>query len=274
MKQSDTVSTLIALLKRPLQLLLLRALRDVYYRLDRIDSRLDASDSRLDAIDSRLGTIDSRLGQIEPRTLSTRDYALQEIAEYLALARINGDYCEFGVSQGHVFCCAAKLFSAKFPAMRFLAFDSFEGLPEPKSHDATGDYSGGFSAGEFACSEATFIANLRRGDIDLTRVTTFPGWFDVTLRQGSPALASVRPVAVAWIDCDYYESTVPVLEFLTNRLVVGSVIAFDDWGCFRNLPDKGEQRACREWLERHSAIRLHELMSFGWSGKVFTVGAC
>jgi hypothetical protein len=260
MKPSNITSALAALLKRPFQKLLLRALRDVYRRLDRMDSRLD--------------TVETRLDRVESRALSTRAYALEEIADYLKLACIKGDYYEFGVAQGHVFSFAARLFGLHFPTMRFLAFDSFEGLPQPTGLDAADNYSGGFAAGEFSCTEPQFISNLSGNNVDLSRTRTFPGWFDATLNSGDPAIVELGPAAVAWIDCDYYESTVPVLKFLTGRLAVGSVIVFDDWGCFRNLPEKGEQRACKEWLEQHPEIRLHELMSFGWNGKVFTVGAC
>ena len=81
-------------------------------------------------------------------------------------------------------------------------------------------------------------------------------------------------MAAAYIDCDLYESTVPVLRFLTKRLSVGSVILFDDYRCFRNLPDFGQQLACREWLEANSHIRLRDLFQFGWHGQAFTVASC
>jgi len=79
---------------------------------------------------------------------------------------------------------------------------------------------------------------------------------------------------VAWIDCDLYDSTVPVLEYLAPRLTVGSVVVFDDWRCYRNHPDFGEQRACREWLQRNPRLSLRELLSFGWNGIAFTVASC
>jgi O-methyltransferase len=85
---------------------------------------------------------------------------------------------------------------------------------------------------------------------------------------------AIERIAVAWIDCDLYESTVPVLKFITPHLCVGSVIVFDDWRCYRNHPDFGEQRACREWLEANPGIKLRELLSFGWNGIAFTIVSC
>jgi O-methyltransferase len=52
------------------------------------------------------------------------------------------------------------------------------------------------------------------------------------------------------------------------------VLLFDDWRCFRNLPEFGEQRACAEWLARNPQIRLNDFFEFGFGGKAFTVAAC
>lgn len=45
-------------------------------------------------------------------------------------------------------------------------------------------------------------------------------------------------------------------------------------GSFRDLPDLGQQLACREWLERNPQIKIRELLSFGWHGIAFTVESC
>jgi len=50
------------------------------------------------------------------------------------------------------------------------------------------------------------------------------------------------------IDCDLYESAKTVLSFITPIVQEGTIIMFDDWYQFRGNPDKGEQRAFREWL--------------------------
>jgi len=214
-----------------------------------------------------------RIREIEYRSFNRRFYAIEQVAEYLIGAQIPGDYCEFGVFEGNTFLHAYRNMGHHFPAMRFVAFDSFEGLPAPRGLDAEEGYSSHFHERQFACSEGDFIRNLRRNRVDLTRVSAVKGWFHETLAPGSAELHGVSTVAVAWVDCDLYESTVPVLEYLTSRLVTGSVLIFDDWRCFRNLPDFGEQRAAREWLDRNPKIALRELLSFGWNGIAFTVSS-
>jgi len=216
----------------------------------------------------------NRIRQLEYRSFNRRFYAVEQIAEYLVGAQIEGDYCEFGVWQGNTFAHAYRMMAPLFPRMRFVAFDSFEGLPEPKGIDAQDGYTSHFHKGQFAASLPTFRRNVRRSGVRSERLITVEGWFNQTLHPDRAAGHGVDRVAVAWIDCDLYESTVPVLDYLTDRLTVGTVLAFDDWHCYRNHPDYGQQRAVREWLERNPKLSLAPLLSFGWNGMIFTVSAC
>ena len=107
--------------------------------------------------------------------------------------------------------------------------------------------------------------------VDLNRVQIVKGWFNKTLNSKTASEINLRRIAVAWIDCDLYESTIPVLNFITPFLSDGTVIIFDDWRCYRNDPEFGEQKACSEWLERNPQLKLNKLFSFGWNGIAFTV---
>lgn len=257
-ESTSLLSRLMQALKWPLQKLALRVLRDVHRRFDDIDLRLL--------------TIHERLLAVERRAIDLRRYALEEITQYLQFAQITGDYCEFGVAEGHAFVNAYELMGRSNPEMHFHAFDSFEGLPRPKGIDVQGTYTGAFHEGQFACKQEAFTKRLHSLNIPEHRLTIHKGWFDHTLNTGQPAEV-IGTIAVAWVDCDLYESTVPVLRFLTSRLKPGSVVVFDDWGCYRNQPDSGEQRACREWLAENPQFRLDLLFSYGWTGRVFTASS-
>jgi hypothetical protein len=211
-----------------------------------------------------------KLAQLEYRSFNRRFYAIEQVTEYLIGAQVPGDYLEFGVYQGTTFIHAYRWMSNYFKEMKFFAFDSFEGLPSPSGIDRPNGYSSNFIQGQFACSEEEFIKNLVNSDVDLSRVRAIKGWFKETLTRPKVENYGIDKIAVAWVDCDLYESTVPVLEFITPHLTTGSVIVFDDWRCFRNSPDFGEKKACKEWLSRNKHIDLHELMSFGWNGMIFT----
>lgn len=215
-----------------------------------------------------------RIRQLEYRSFNRRYYAIEQTAEYLVGAQVPGDYCEFGVFQGATFIHATKQMSSLFPNMNFVAFDSFEGLPDPKGIDADSGYTSHFYEQQFLCSESQFLDNVRRARVDVKRIQTVKGWFNETLHKTLAESHGIKQVSVAWIDCDLYESTVPVLNYLTDRISAGSVIIFDDWRCYRNHPEYGEQLAVREWLEQNPEIELRELFSFGWNGIAFTVTSC
>lgn len=89
-------------------------------------------------------------------------------------------------------------------------FDSFEGLPEVWHHEPKGSYT-------------------TKGVIPTVpkKVSLHVGWFEDTL----PKFLETNPEPVRFIniDCDIYSSTVTILEQLAPRMVVGSVIVFDEY---------------------------------------------
>ena len=214
--------------------------------------------------------LNSRVSYLEKRIQNHRWYAVEQVMDYLVGAQVDGDYCEFGVFKGETFAYGLK-FHALFPNMRYFAFDSFEGLPAPKGIDALDGCTSNFSPGEFAFSENDFLNHLKNLRLPTDRVRTVKGWFNETLNDDTANRLGINKVAAAWIDCDLYESTVPVLSFLTNRISVGTILIFDDWYVYRNLPDRGEQRACKEWLEKNPNIQIKPIFGYAHHGQVFTV---
>jgi O-methyltransferase len=185
---------------------------------------------------------------------------------YAQAEQVTGDYAEFGVHTGRTFVDAHRIARrfGRYPR-RFYAFDSFQGLPEITAIDAGHQWT----AGQFAHDRASFEARLRRARIPAADVTIVEGFFDQTLAHAERI--GLERVAFAWVDCDLYESTVPVLDYLTDRLVPGAVLAFDDWFCFRGARDRGESLACTEWLERNPKISLVPWRQFHWAGQAFLV---
>lgn len=221
-----------------------------------------------------LGDVYRRLEELEYNSFNRRFYAIEQAAEYLVGAQVPGDYLEFGVYQGRTFSHACKLMGPLFEEMRFVAFDSFDGLPTPRGIDAQDGYTSRFHRGEFRCSKTEFFTHLKSRRVDVSRVTAIEGWFDQSLTEATRTAEGLKHAACVWIDCDLYESTVPVLQFITPMLSAGAVLLFDDWHCFRNHPDFGQQRATREWLTAHPTMKLAELFSFGSHGVAFTVVQC
>jgi O-methyltransferase len=206
------------------------------------------------------------------RDLDATDPRRMMLAQAMDYARhsVEGDYLEFGVSRGGTFVAAWEYARrSELESMRFYAFDSFQGLPEAQGVDSRGFQHADFAPGGYACSEADFRGTLARARVDPARVTIVPGWYSEVLGAGRAPTLPLRKAAVVWIDCDFYESTVPVLEFLTAYVQDGTLLIFDDWFCFRGDPERGEQRAFAEWLARNPGVRASELLRFGWHGSSF-----
>lgn len=212
-----------------------------------------------------------RIGLSENGNFTGPHSCIHTAASFVAWNQIEGDYLEFGVYRGESLAVAYhalrrhrrehsasgfdspeyKGWQANPP--RFFAFDSFEGLPSG-SVERHVDYF----PGAYGCSEAEFKANIARQGVDLTRVVTVPGFFDRSLNQETKRKYGLKKAALVMIDCDLYESTVPVLEFLTDLVGQGTILIFHDWFRFKGRPDCGEQRACREWLARNPQLELIE----------------
>ncbi len=196
---------------------------------------------------------------------------LYTAASFTTWNQVEGDYLEFGVYEGDSFMTAYHAIHrqrAKHAALghtaeeyvrwraerpRFFAFDSFEGLP-PGEGVRHVDYD----TGAFSCSEEQFRKNITKGGVPAGDVVVVKGFYDKTLTAEAKAKAGLRRAAIVMIDCDLYESTVPVLDFLTDLVGQGSILIFHDWFRFKGSPDCGEQRACREWLARNPHLELIE----------------
>jgi hypothetical protein len=190
-------------------------------------------------------------------------------ADYIDLAAdfkvsqgIVGDCAEFGVYTGHSFIRMyrevtrrERSWAATAPRTRFFAFDSFQGLPEIGPVDSIYKQ---FNSGGLAATEEEFTENLRKAGIGLDKVQVVRGWYAETLSDELAEKLRLEKVAIAYIDCDLYESAVPVLRFLTNLLVDGAVLIFDDWDCFRANPSLGVRRAFSEWRAANRSLTFSE----------------
>lgn len=202
---------------------------------------------------------------------SAREQMLRTALEFAEWSRLEGDYLEFGVWQGRTFA-AAYYFAARYglDSMRFYAFDSFQGLPKVAAEDSNG--SAEFQSGDYQWNRRDFETNLDRWRVPRNRVEIVPGWFSDTLNAKLTESLPLQKAAIVWVDCDLYESTVPVLEFLERYVQDGTVLIFDDWFCFRADPKRGEQKAFAQWLGHNPELRATPFHHFGWHGASFILG--
>ncbi|HZV33251.1 MAG TPA: TylF/MycF/NovP-related O-methyltransferase [Verrucomicrobiae bacterium] len=237
-------------------------------------------EDELRQLTSQVSAMEVELRQSKEETGSLRK-ALRKIAEsseiFEKAFRVTGfigDYVEFGAYRGdsiiqayfaglrvyeeiaagtwdHSFDDSSKTrgyFQNAWNELRFIAFDSFQGMPESGEVDSIHPV---FPKGTYACSEADFRANLRKYGIADSKVVTVPGFFRDTLNDATAKRLGLKKIAMLHIDSDLYESARDALEFCTPFFVDGTVIIFDEWYQFYGNPDLGEQRAFREWIAAH-----------------------
>ncbi len=159
-----------------------------------------------------------------PKTPSFRDrFALLEHS--LKEVKADGLYLELGVYKGSTINSIADQVDHTIHG-----FDSFEGLPET--------WRTGFPKGTFATVKLPKV----RDNVEL-----HAGWFDKSLPKW--AAAHPGPIAFMHLDADLYSSTKTVFDILGDRIVVGTVLQFDE---FFNYPGwrNGEFKAFQEFVER------------------------
>lgn len=197
--------------------------------------------------------------------------------EYIFLAGVQGDIAEFGTMSGATACIIAKASVAFSKGRNSLPrnlhlFDSFAGLPIAKSpvdcehpNVISGVWSPGLLLG---LSEQQLIAKVRKSGLAKDRLKVYAGWFCDTV----PELPDNTKFAMLHIDCDFYQSTMDVLDagFSKNLIANGAIILFDDWNIAMASPSLGERRAWSEITKKYN-INYSDEGSYGWNAHKFII---
>lgn len=202
-------------------------------------------------------------------TVSSGLGAIDAMMDRLRRDGPSGDYYEFGLYRGYTFWHAQKAADRiGMQEMRFFGFDSFDGLPEVQGEDKK---AGFFVPGDYSCSKEEVTRLLSEHDFDWARGTLIEGFFDESLNDSLYRDHGMDRASLVMIDCDLYQSTVPVLRFMEPILQEGTIIIFDDWYCFNEAADRGEPRAFREFLDNHPHWTAESIMEYPGYGKVFVM---
>ena len=164
-------------------------------------------------------------GKLPPVTGSIHDTFSLAIQS----AKVKGSVLEFGVRHANSTRQLAALAKQDVHG-----FDSFEGIPEDWHNEEKGSYS-------------------TRGHIPKvpSKIHLHPGWFDKTLPKFLES--NTEKARLINIDCDIYSSTKTVLDLLSPRIVVGTVIIFDEY--FGN----------QHWREDEFKAFQESVQTYGWN---------
>lgn len=182
---------------------------------------------------------------------------------------IQGDYFEFGCHRARTFRMAlTEARRQNMEAMRFVAFDSFAGLPQC---DPERVWTKTWTTGALRTGEDEFRAIVQEHGVYADRVRTVPGFYEASLTPvlQQELLASGRRPALVCVDCDLYESAVSVLGFLEPLVQPGTLIYLDDmFAGYKGSPLHGVYKAFREFAAA-SALHFEPHMQVGWAGRSF-----
>lgn len=172
-------------------------------------------------------------------------------------AGVEGDFVEIGVHRGGSAAILAELIKDQ-PDRHLHLFDRWGDLPEPTERD-------GFRREEYrkdriadklaklgddpplAATKQLIEENLK---FPAGRVHYYIGWYFDTLAEYSGG-----PIAFASIDCDYYESVRPALDFVDRHAAAAATIVVDDYGFW-----PGVRTAIEDWTaETRRHVRIQPL---------------
>lgn len=179
-----------------------------------------------------------------PMTITQINWLLYASRLLDSLKNVPGDIVECGVFKGESFAPLCLLVRQGGVNRHLWGFDSFEGLPEPKAEDFNSSQS--FARkGILPARPEMVLNNLRNIGLDEdtinNQVTLIKGWFAETLPEYSGA-----PIALLHIDADLYESYKVCLENLWPKIVVGGIVAFDEYHDPEGWP--GAKKAVDEYF--------------------------
>jgi O-methyltransferase len=176
--------------------------------------------------------------------------ALTSHIHFMCWEKIPGDCAEFGTAYGTTatFISAALSDASVGQAERrsLHLFDSFQGLPEITNPL---DIAGGWKTGAYKDKTANELNAMCREFLEQDQIRIYPGWYKDTMRS----IPKETKYALVHVDCDTYESTIQLLDYLFehDHFTDGCAVLFDDWNCARFSPKLGERKAWAEMVAKH-----------------------
>lgn len=191
------------------------------------------------------------------------------VFDFIKENNINGDYYEFGIHKIRTFRMALTAARKKnLNNMNFFAFDSFEGLPKIEN-----TYDANWVEGGLKTSIEDFDKTIEEHGIYINNVKKVIGFYDdiLTVQLKKKFLDEENKISFVNIDCDLYESAVPVFRFIEEQIQIGTVIYIDDF-FVGNKGDltRGVALAFNEFKAR-SRFTFVEFLNVGWWGKSYIV---
>lgn len=180
---------------------------------------------------------------------------------------IQGDYHEYGCHRCRTFRMAMLEANRHFlEDMFFYAYDSFAGLPAVTSEIK---YDERWQEGTLTTTEEEFEQLILESGFSLNKVRLKKGYYNETLVNEVYQMCNNRKASLIAIDCDLYESAVPIFNSLDCIIQEGTILYLDDYFTgYKGNPTKGVSRAFTDWLYK-TDWKAEPYREVGWAGKSF-----
>jgi O-methyltransferase len=163
----------------------------------------------------------------------------------LKTMNLKGDVCEFGVAQGKT----SKLmgYLIKNTNKKLYLFDSFKGLPEPSINDELKDDIFNLGSmklykGKMSHKKCKVINELSDIKLDKNQYIINEGFVN---KSTIGKLIFPEKVSFAYLDFDFYQPTLDVLNVLEKKLMNKSIVIVDDYDFFST----GVKKVVDEWVD-------------------------
>ncbi len=165
------------------------------------------------------------------------------------IAEVPGAIAEFGCGSGQTALKLVEAIQETQADRQLLLFDSFVGMPEATSDVDQANprlQRGDWVKGNCYAVDARLMTELLVAR-QFHQYQLFEGWFEQTL----PSLSTTQQLALVHLDCDLYQSTREVLDYVFRHQLLspGAILLFDDWDCNGDDDSLGQRRAWQEIVE-------------------------
>jgi O-methyltransferase len=188
----------------------------------------------------------------------------------LTVSEVGGDYVEFGSWGAQSLKSAYEITQIVCPERHLWAFDSFVGERPPSTDEIDRRPALESYRNEGPSGVEAFYAICEEQGVPRDAFTPVAGYFEETL----PPLGDDAPpsdIALAYVDCNLYTSTVCVLDFLKPRLKHGMIVAFDDYWVYKPTHVSGERLALHHFLEANPSWRFVPYRELHHVGQAYVV---
>jgi hypothetical protein len=201
---------------------------------------------KFQAIEGLIADLRARgLTYVGPKKLQTLAWAALTVGD----RGILGDFVEAGVALGGSAILLGKL-KPQGAALRL--FDVFGQIPPPGPNDGTDAHeryaviASGKSVGIDKKTYYGYVHDLQtvvRNNLASYGITPETSQLEITQGLFEDALLISQPVALAHVDCDWYDSVKICINRIYPQLSLGGLMIFDDYKSY-----SGCRRAVDEWL--------------------------